>query len=62
MKSKGLLGGKYLPVAKECIEVGDKDVDVDEVKLNEQQVDMNCEKGKRKLVENDDDDIHEEEK
>jgi hypothetical protein len=31
MKSKGLLGGKYLPVAKESLEV-DKDVD-NEVRL-----------------------------
>ena len=63
MKSKGLLGGKNLPVAKESIEVGELDKDVEnEVKLNEQQVDMNKEKGKRKLVENDDDDFDEQEK
>ena len=59
MKSKGLLGGKYLPVAKESIE-DDKDVE-NEVSLTEQQVDMNSEKSKRKLVENDVD-VDEEEK
>ena len=58
MKSKGLLGGKYLPVAKESIG-DDKDVE-NEVSLTEQQVDMNSEKSKRKLVENDD--VDEEEK
>ena len=48
MKSKGLLGGKYLPVAKESIDVGELDKDVkNETELNEQQVDMNNEKGKR---------------